>query len=99
GQGQFLAVPECGVIARMVIGISAENVEQHSCKELFERLPWRSEPVANDSRELLIAGIARHEFIELEQREGGNHGFPAPASFHFHPIKAFDKEKDRKSVV
>ena len=55
-------------------------------------LPWRLKPVTNDGRELLIAGIAGHEFVELEQREGGNHGFPAPASFHFHAIKAFDKE-------
>ena len=92
GQGQFLAVPEGGVVARMVIGISAENVEQHSCKELFESLPWRPKPVANDSRELLITAIAGHEFVELEQREGGNHGFPAPTSLHFHAIEAFDKK-------
>src|SRR2546421_12166898 len=76
----------------MVIGISTENVEQHSRKEFFERLPWRPKPVTNDGRELLIAGITGHEFVELEQREGGNHGFPAPASLHFDAIKAFDKE-------
>src|SRR6266850_1377105 len=92
GQGQFLTAPECGVITRMVIGISAENVEQHSRKEFCQRLPWRLKPVTNDGRELLIAGIAGHELVELQQREGGNHGFSAPTSFHFYPIKAFDKE-------
>ena len=43
GQGQVLAVPESGVIARVVIGISAENVEQRSRKELFQKSPLATE--------------------------------------------------------
>ena len=62
----------------MVIGVAAEHVEQHAGEQLPQRLFRLGETMTDDRCQLLVACIARHQFIEFEQRQGGNHGFARP---------------------
>src|SRR3546814_13006821 len=58
------AVPEGGMVARMIVGVSAQNVEYDARVKFGERRCGIDEPVTYHGREILIARIARLGLVE-----------------------------------
>ena len=57
-------VPERRMISRMIVSVSAENVEEHPGEQFPERLPRRRKAMTDDRCEIFVAGVAGHHFIK-----------------------------------
>ncbi len=78
------------MVARMIVGVADQNVKNHSRKQLVQGLCYLGELLANDLGKVLIAGVARHHFIEAEEGQGGDHALAAPAFRRWGAIKTLD---------
>lgn len=52
------------MVAGMVVGVAAQNIEHQPGKQLFQCNFRISETVANNLGQCFVAGIARHHFIQ-----------------------------------
>ena len=93
-QGQLVPVPECRMVAGMVIGVAAQDVEDDSSEQLPQGGLRVDEAVANDLGQFFVTGVRCHHFIEFEHRQCRHHSTSAPMAVRPHPVKAFNQLTD-----
>ena len=79
------------MVPGMVVGIAAKNVEGQPREQFLQCALRFGEAVADDFRKSFIACVARHHFIQLEQRKCRNHRFACPTSFFRQAVEALDQ--------
>lgn len=60
-----------------------KDVEQRMREQIPEHLLGRVEPLAHDRREVFVAGVTRHNLVEVETRQNRNHGLASPSCSAF----------------
>jgi hypothetical protein len=74
GQVQVLAVPECGVVAQVVIGVSDADVEHGPGEEFPQRCRnVRPRTFSNGVGELGVGGVSNFQFVYAQDCESGEH--------------------------
>ncbi len=91
-EGQGLAVPEGRMVARMIVGVSAQDVEGQPTKQLAKRFPRLGKTVADNIRKQIVAGIGSHHLVELEQRQRGDHVPAEPAAIGALAVEPLDEQ-------
>ena len=67
------------MIARVVVGVAAQDIEDEAAEQLAQGLARPREAVADDLGQLRIAGVARHHLVEAEQGQRRDHRLALPA--------------------
>ena len=88
----MFAVPEARMVAGMVVGVAAQDVEHEPSVQLVQRRLRRGEAVPNDFREDFIAGVTRHHLIENEQRQRRDHRLARPVVFPLCAVESLDQQ-------
>ncbi len=92
GQPKSLTVPEGGMVSGMIIGVAAQNIEDQPRIEFPQSGGGIGKAVADDFRELRVARIAGHHFIQPENGERGDHGLAPPAGGCWYPVESLDQQ-------
>ena len=80
------------MVARMVVGVATQNIEDETREQLSQRIPGIGETVANDFGQCFVAGVTRHHVIETEHRKGRHHCLSHPLIAIWQAIKSLDQE-------
>lgn len=79
-QAERPSVPEGRTVARMIIGISAQDVEGQPPEQLTKRSFRLRETMADGIREQVVSGIGCHHLVELEQGRRRDRVPPTPTA-------------------
>ena len=91
GEAEIFSVPKCSMIAGVVVGVAAEDIEHEAGEDLPEGFFGGAKLVADDFSEIFVACVAGHHVVEAEERECRHHGFSGPTVFGVFTIKPFDE--------
>lgn len=81
-----------GMVAGMVVGIAAKDIEDHAPLQYREGVARVGEILPHAVPQVFVAGIARLQLAQSEQGECGEHGPALPARALAGAIEAFDQQ-------